>query len=205
MQRDDDAEATSTRAQRREELLDAAAAVIRRDGPGVSMVDIAAEAGITKPIIYSHFGDKSGLAAALGGRFSSELTARLASVDEHQPDTRAALAEAIDAWISFIEDEPELYRFLTRGTLGKADRFTEHGLVVQIGSALSRHIGALLRASGRDSGPAEPWAYGIVGTVHVATEWWLERRSMSRPDLVEYLTALIWGGLSAQHLITPES
>lgn len=43
---------------RRRELLEAADRVVLRDGPQASMNAIAAEAGITKPILYRHFGDK---------------------------------------------------------------------------------------------------------------------------------------------------
>src|SRR6266508_3048551 len=46
-----------SREERREELLDAAERAIRRIGPQASMEELAAEAGITKPILYSHFGD----------------------------------------------------------------------------------------------------------------------------------------------------
>jgi len=61
---------------RRRELLEAADRVVLRDGPQASMNAIAAEAGITKPILYRHFGDKNGLYAALAARLtvcSSEL------------------------------------------------------------------------------------------------------------------------------------
>src|SRR5690606_36511130 len=61
------------RAERRQELLDAAVVTIRRDGAGVSMEDIAHEAGITKPILYANFGDKAGLADALAKRFTRDL------------------------------------------------------------------------------------------------------------------------------------
>ena len=50
---------------RRRELLEAADRVVLRDGPEASMNAIAAEAGITKPILYRHFGDKGGLYRAL--------------------------------------------------------------------------------------------------------------------------------------------
>ena len=39
------------------------------------MADIAAEAGISKPVLYHHFGDKAGLAAAIADRFLAELEA----------------------------------------------------------------------------------------------------------------------------------
>lgn len=58
---------------RRRELLEAADRVVLRDGPQASMNAIAAEAGITKPILYRHFGDKGGLYAALAMRHTDAL------------------------------------------------------------------------------------------------------------------------------------
>ncbi len=63
--------------QRRRELLEAADRVVLRDGPQASMNAIAAEAGITKPILYRHFGDKGGLYSALAKRHTDALLAAL--------------------------------------------------------------------------------------------------------------------------------
>jgi len=60
------------RERRREELLDVADRVIQRRGVAVSMDEIASEAGITKPVLYRHFGDKDGLYEALT---EAEMTA----------------------------------------------------------------------------------------------------------------------------------
>ena len=62
---------------RRALLLAAADRVVQRDGPDASMNVIAAEAGITKPILYRHFGDKGGLYRALAQRHIEELLERL--------------------------------------------------------------------------------------------------------------------------------
>jgi hypothetical protein len=32
--------------------------------------------------------------------------------------------------------------------------------------------------------------------VYTAGDWWLQRRTMSRAALTEYLTSMIWGGLA---------
>ena len=58
-------------------------------------------------------------------------------------------------------------------------------------------VGEQLRAAGVDSGAAEPWAYGLVGMVHLAGDWWLDRQPMPRARLVEYLTTLVWDGLAS--------
>ena len=62
---------------RRDELLGAALDVIRRVGPGASMDEMAAEAGITKPVLYRYFRDRDGLIAAVAERFSDGLVERL--------------------------------------------------------------------------------------------------------------------------------
>jgi hypothetical protein len=47
-----------------------------------------------------------------------------------------------------------------------------------------------------DSGAADPWGFGIVGMARAATDRWLEQQTMSRTDLVRYLTDLVWPGLT---------
>jgi hypothetical protein len=64
-----------------------------------------------------------------------------------------------------------------------------------IATALTAMLGDFMRRFGMDSPAAEPWAYGIVGMVQNTGEWWLDRRSMSRDSVVEYLTQIIWAAI----------
>jgi len=194
---------TVRRAERRAELLEAAVRAIRQIGPTVSMDAIAAEAGVTKPIIYRHFGDRVGLANALAEEFGAQLVAELdAALSKDLPPDQL-LAATIDAYLAFVERDPNLYSFLV-GRLG-APVGTEaaNGLVAQVGQRVALVLGEQLRAIGVDSGPAEPWAFGIVGLVHLAGDWWLERRTVTRARLVEDLTTLLWNGLGSLTPPTP--
>jgi AcrR family transcriptional regulator len=182
------------RQARREELLDAAVEVIRRDGPAVSMEVIAAEAGVTKPIVYRHFGDRSGLVAALAKRFSDELMGALQSSLLRDAEPRDLLVGTIDAFLAFVEKEPNLYRFVVQHIDGGAEELT--GFVRQVAQSVAVVLGERMRAIGYDSGAAEPWAYGLVGMVHLAGDWWIEARVMPRARLVEYLTTLVWDGMA---------
>ena len=188
------------REARREELLDAAVTAIRREGADVSMDDIAAEAGITKPILYSNFGDKAGLADALATRFTSDLVTLFGAVWAETDDPRERVSRSIDAWVGFIESDPHIYQFLSEGSFGAGRRLDDRRLVADLGTVVARALGEWLREQGADSGPAEPWAFGVLGMVHVSTEWWLERRTLSRKDLVNYLTSLLWTGFSGNGL-----
>jgi len=189
------------RANRRAELLEAAVRAIRRDGPRVSMDVIAAEAGVTKPILYRHFGDRVGLASALAEQFGAALVAELDAALTQELPPEQLLRATIDTYLSFVERDPRLYSFLV-GRLGApVGAEVANGLVTQVGQRVALVLGEQLRSLGIDSGPAEPWAFGIVGMVHLAGDWWLERRTVTRARLVDDITTLLWGGLGG--LTTP--
>jgi AcrR family transcriptional regulator len=190
-------ERVARRAARRAELLDAAVRAIRRDGPTVSMDVIAAEAGVTKPIVYRHFGDRVGLASALAEQFGAELVSELDEVLTKNLPPEQLLRETIDAYLAFVERDPHLYSFLV-GRLGApVGTDVANGLVTQVGQRVALVLGEQMRLVGADSGRAEPWAFGIVGMVHLAGDWWLERQTMTRARLVDDITALLWHGLGS--------
>jgi AcrR family transcriptional regulator len=185
------------RADRREALLEAAIGGIRKHGPAASMDVLAAEAGITKPILYRHFGDRAGLVSQIAKRFADSLLADLqAALGQTTPEPRVLLTSTIDAFLGFIEREPALYRFLVHNRNVDAADFT--GFLDEIASQVALVIGEQLRSIGRDSGGAEPIAHGIVAFVYSAGDWWIERRTMPRPQLVTYLTDFLWEGFNGQ-------
>ena len=187
------------RDERRGALLDAAERAIRRVGPGASMDEIAAEAGITKPILYSHFGDKAGLVRALAGRVADQLNRTVGEALSSSGEPRAVVSSTIEAFCTFIESETELYRFLVQTARLESDAAGPR-LLTDIGSQISVTLGGALRRAGADSGAAEPWAFAIVGMTFGGAAWWLQRRTMAKDDLVEYLTRLLWSGLSGAGL-----
>ena len=81
-------------------LLEAADRVVQRDGPDASMNVIAAEAGITKPILYRHFGDKGGLYRALAARHIEELLARLRAALLTRGGLEARTRATVDAYLA---------------------------------------------------------------------------------------------------------
>lgn len=186
-------------ATRRAQLLDAADRVIRRDGPDASMTAIAAEAGITKPILYRHFGDKGGLYRALAERYAAPVFSELSTVLASLTDRQERMRVTIDTYLRFIEERPEPYRFLMHRALREqpdvASSIAAFTSVVAAGIAeiLAREIG--LAESQMPS--AHAWAHGIVGVVQLTGDWWLQSRQMSREKLVDHLAALLWNGLSS--------
>lgn len=181
------------RRRKRVALLAAAVRVMRRDGPEAPMERIAAEAGVTKPILYRVFGDRAGLQRAVGQQafdeLATELAAAMAGADPASP--RALVERAIDAALGFVEREPALTSLL-RVAGGPA---RDGGDVGDAALPVVVLLGQALRGLGGDSGAAEPWAYAVIGMVVWAGGWWAGRPTMPRSALVGYLTDLVCGGV----------
>ena len=185
------------REQRRAEFVEATIAVVAKKGPDVGMEDIAAEAGVSKPVLYRHFTDKSDIYLAVGQRATELLMDRMGPALVAEGTIRARIEGIVDAYLSVIEENPNLYRFVVKGSF--VDRPVEKDVAQEdknlIAATLARIIGDYLRAFDMDSGGAEPWAHGLVGMVQNAGDWWLDRQTMSRANLSDYLATLIWHAL----------
>jgi AcrR family transcriptional regulator len=194
------------RDERRLELLDAAVAAVREQGPAVSMERLAAAGGVTKPILYRHFRDRDGLVSAIAERFATELLEQIQQpLQAGTLEPRDQLVATVDAYVAFVEREPNLYRFLVQQTAGRGHPASHvSDLVETVAREVAVVIGERLRAVGLDSGPAVAWSYGIIGLVHQSADWWIEDRTMPRERLVAYLTGLLWEGMGgAAALLSP--
>ncbi|MFC5147728.1 TetR family transcriptional regulator [Streptomyces aureoversilis] len=189
---------------RRKELLEAADRVVLREGPGASMNAIAAEAGITKPILYRHFGDKGGLYRALAARHTDALLVGLRAALDAPAERRDRVERTLDSYLAAIEARPQVYRFLMHPA--------DEGQPSEQGFDVGRHSAPLLRRMGEelaqviservDLGPdsdelSRAWGHGIVGMMHAAGDWWLRERPFPREHLVRHLADLLWGRLAS--------
>jgi AcrR family transcriptional regulator len=184
--------------ERRQSLLAAADRVVQRDGPDASMNVIAAEAGITKPILYRHFGDKGGLYSALAARHIDDLLVRLRAALLTRGGLEARTRATVDAYLASIEERPQVYRFLVRraaveepGVRGEVE-----GFVRRFGDELAngiRHEPALGHV---DPMRALVWAHGIAGMVQAVGDWWLDHPDVPRRTVVDELTALLLAGFT---------
>jgi AcrR family transcriptional regulator len=184
------------REQRRADLVQAAIRAVRRIGAAVSIAEIAAAAGITKPVLYRHFTDRADLQVAVGEQTAAVLLSRVGDELGRDRSPVEQTRAVIDVVLACVEEDPELWRFVTHRSARSAAVTVVDHVRERIAQLLATLLGDELRSRGRDSGGAEVWARGLVGMVHRTAEWWLDHRTTSRAALVDDLAALAWSGIA---------
>ncbi|SDH11989.1 DNA-binding transcriptional regulator, AcrR family [Rhodococcus triatomae] len=124
---------------RRTQVLDAARALIGREGyAAATMEAVAREVGIAKPVVYKAYPSRGALLYALLERERSEAVAALI---EAMPRTSAEVGrtEAILAWmhalVQVIDGSPDRWRLILTPVDGTPDEVREHA---EAGRALAR-------------------------------------------------------------------
>jgi AcrR family transcriptional regulator len=189
---------TGHRAARREDLIDATIAAVDQFGSDVGVDQIAAAAGTSKPVIYRYFTDKDDLYRAVGARVVHQIAQTLLDVGD-DPDPQVLLRTSIDAYLHLLEDHPQRFRFVTQHRVFNEARVGKPAAVESgtgaVAQVLTAALGAQLRGIGIDPAAASPWGEATVGFIRAASLWWLDHpHAMTRSQLTDYLTALLWGG-----------
>jgi AcrR family transcriptional regulator len=109
---------------RREQLLDVTKDIVSRRGfHAISIEAVAREAGITRPIVYGHFGDLAGLLDALVEREGQRALVQLAEVvpSDLGADPRADLLVAFQGYLEAVAADPETWRLVLMPPEGAPD------------------------------------------------------------------------------------
>lgn len=190
------------RIARRRELVEHALRAIRRQGAGIGMDEIAAQAGTSKTVIYRHFGDRAGLYVAVLEHVHAFIHRRLtAALAGSEPEELGDLVgDLADAYLTLVERDPEIYRFvLTRPADGTASRVDPlGGLPELIGDHVSAAIAGRLADRGQNPACASTWGHGLVGFVRAAADHWMAGEPrVPRSVIVAHISALFSPALAA--------
>jgi AcrR family transcriptional regulator len=180
------------RQSRRDELVQLTAECVQRHGADVGMARIAEHAGTSKAVFYRHFADKADLYRAVGRQLAAVLSEQVRMAIAREADPRARIAAGIDAFLAVLDRNPQLYRFVVDNpVLRSAGADPAADYTGQIAAGLDDAIASLPGFGG----PRGPWGAAIVGLVKAAGDWWLAHpAAMTRAELAESLTTLLWGG-----------
>ncbi len=181
------------RAERREKIVDAALAVLGETGPEFGLDQVAARAGVTKPVIYRFFGDRATLVHAMGERATNRLAERMMPALYDEVALVPRIRAVIDAFIRFLDDMPTVYWLFARpvpGSGGEVVHAHKEFVASAVAGVLSEYILSFGVEVPHDA--EKVWAHGLVGFVQNTAEWWLEHRTIGRDEVTDQLTTLVW-------------
>jgi len=194
--------------ERREQLLDVGRRLFADKGfEAVSVEEIASKAGVSKPVVYEHFGGKEGLYAVVVDREMTYLLMSIAEalgdLDNPTADARTLLERAAFALFDYIEQYPDGFRILVRdspstddaevvGTLSSG-RFAS--VIVDVASRVQDLLARQFKAHGISPKLAPMYSQMLVGMVALTGQWWLDVRKPKKDEVVAHLVNLAWHGL----------
>ena len=187
-----------TGAQRREQLLDIGKATFAERGfDGTSVEELALRAGVSKPVVYEHFGGKEGLYAVVVDREVQRLiTSFTAALTGDDP--RVLLEQATLALLTYVEDESDGFRILLHGSpapLGDRGGFAT--IISDVAQRVEHILDREFAARGFRTTLAALYSQALVGSVALVGQWWLDAREQGRDEVAAHLVNLSWHGLSA--------
>jgi AcrR family transcriptional regulator len=186
-----------TGKERREQLLDIGRRLFAERGlDGTSIEEIAARAGVSKPVVYEHFGGKEGLYAVVVDREVERFIAmatRLLAGDDTMEKFEVAAVELL----RYIEDNSDGFRILVRDSNPSSGSGTFASLISDIASQVEYILGDVLKDRGYDPKLAPMYAQMLVGMVAFTGQWWLDARKPELEEVAAHLVNLAWNGLAA--------
>jgi AcrR family transcriptional regulator len=184
-----------TGAERREQLLDIGRTLFAEKGfEGTSVEEIAAKAGVSKPVVYEHFGGKEGLYAVVVDREMRQLLDMVTSaLTAGHP--RELLEQAAFALLDYIERYTDGFRILVRDSPVAQSTGTFASLISDIATQVEDILGLEFKARGFDPKLAPLYAQALVGMVALTGQWWVDARRPKKAEVAAHLVNLAWHGL----------
>ena len=182
----------------RERLLDAAERAIRRQGPKVSLEQIAAKAGVTKPALFAHVGDRRALVHALSERLLTRIQSEIRAALATAVGGRDSLERMIRAELETIAADRHVYAFVNGAGAGDTTLASTLAFARRAAAPLIAGIAHDRWSRGLDPAPAEAWGHAVIGMLHMAGLWWIQKPAVERDArrLAAQLTELLWEGLA---------
>jgi AcrR family transcriptional regulator len=190
------------RAVREQQLLDVAEEQFAAHGyGGASLEEIARLAGISRPILYDHFGDKEGLYVACLRRARGELEQMILLATATARSPREMMEFGTAAYFEFVERSGQRWTVLFGGVELAGPAAEE---VARLRFATVSRIRDLIVAiaPGADAGTVEAFAHAVSGSSEQVAKWWRANPQYTRTQVIAFQVGFAWSGLS--QLLPPD-
>ncbi|MBK6888055.1 MAG: TetR/AcrR family transcriptional regulator [Tetrasphaera sp.] len=188
-----------TKAERVAQIAGVAERMFSERGFDSTTMEMVAEAaGITKPVIYDHFGSKEGLLTAVIDSARDELTTTINQAwrevqEEESP--KASFRAGLVAFFRFMDEHNGGWRSLVRKG-GISSLAIDEARAAQTATVL----GALTRFPELEDVPpllVEGAIQGLVGACERISIWRTEREEITPEDAADIVMSLAWYGIGS--------
>jgi AcrR family transcriptional regulator len=195
-----------SRDDRMEQTLGAAHELFAERGyAAVTMDEIAAAVGVTKPLLYNYFGNKERLYIACMERSGDSLINTIAESVGQSSNPGDALGAGVRAFFEFLDTDRAAWAVLFDETLPHGgevfDRVAAYrGQIVDLVSAtLLPQLPEGLRVKVE----TEALSTALLGAAEALARWWLRTEAISASQAAELLVSTVEPGL--RNRTTPTS
>ena len=186
-----------TGAQRRAQLIDVGRKLFAEKGfDGTSVEEIAAEAGVSKPVVYEHFGGKEGLYAVVVDREIEGLLVAVTGALDSPGTSRQIIERAALALLDYVESSTDGFRILVRDSPAGQATGSFASLMSDISSRVDHILAAEFKRHKLDPKAAPMYAQMLVGMIALTGQWWLDNRKFKKNEVAAHVVNLAWNGLT---------
>lgn len=183
--------------ERREQLIGVGRSLFADKGfEGTTVEEIAHRSGVSKPVVYEHFGGKEGLYAVVVDREIQRLLHAITSALTSSQSSHELLEAAAVALLDYIEESTDGFRILVRDSPPGQATGSFASLISDIATQVEHIMVAQFKARRLDPKAAPMYAQMLVGMVALTGQWWLENPKFKKHDVAAHLVNLAWNGLT---------
>jgi len=181
------------RAEREQQMLESARELFAARGyAAVTMDEVAAAVGVTKPLLYNYYGNKEQLFLACMKPAADALVTAVVSAVQSAQDAPEALRAGIHAFFAFLDSDGEAWRVLHDDSLPSGGEIAQR--IGEYRARMEARVTASLQER-TESRAVEPLSVAIFGAAEALGRWWLRTGELPADRTAELLIRTIEPGL----------
>jgi AcrR family transcriptional regulator len=177
--------------ERREVIRKAAGRLFARHGYAATRLeDIAAAAGVTKPIVYRHFHSKKGLYLALLAKHEEDLPTFFVGVDRSS-GIEATVRAILDRWFDYVRENQHAWIMLFRDSSGDDEI---RALRQRVNRRAHQVLAAFIAEQPGSPIPAEqvdPTAELLTSGLAGLALWWIDHPDITKEVMADVAARII--------------
>jgi AcrR family transcriptional regulator len=163
---------------------------------GTTIEEIAAAAGVSKPVIYEHFGSKEGLYTQVVEFEYRFLLAAINDALTEEAKPRILVERAALALLTYIEDRTDGFRILMRDAPPSQPEGAFSTLLSHVTERVEHILADEFSRRGFGAADGAMYAQMLVGMVAMTGQWWQDSRQPDKRAVAAHLVNLAWNGLT---------